>query len=248
VVVHFAGILFAPRPERFLPVTNTLWFDHMLDACIEARVGRVVLISFPHVEGPTSPECPAVGRLDREPVSVHARTRLEEERRLFERTRKSSTTPVTLRLGMVYGRGILMVDAAHWLAAHRLLGVWREPTWVHLVSEADALQAMTAAALNDGIEGIYHIGDEQPVLLQDFLDRACDAWRVPRPWRMPTWMIYLAATLCEAWASVFRTRSPLTRDFVTIGRVSYCGDTTRMKRELVPELAYPTLGEGIATL
>src|SRR5947208_4743344 len=26
VVVHFAGVLFAPRPERFLPETNTRWF------------------------------------------------------------------------------------------------------------------------------------------------------------------------------------------------------------------------------
>ena len=42
--------------------------------------------------------------------------------------------------------------------------------------------------------------------------------------------------------------SPLTRDFVTIGRVSYCGDTSRMRRELVAELRYPTLGEGMGTL
>jgi uncharacterized protein YbjT (DUF2867 family) len=27
VIVHFAGVLFAPRPERFLPVTNTQWFS-----------------------------------------------------------------------------------------------------------------------------------------------------------------------------------------------------------------------------
>ncbi|MBN1606954.1 MAG: NAD(P)-dependent oxidoreductase, partial [Polyangiaceae bacterium] len=159
VVIHFAGVLFAPRPERFLPVTNTLWFDNLLESCLDARVARVVLISFAHVEGPTSPEQPAAGRLDREPVSVHARTRLEEERRLLARTQGSSTTPVVVRLGMVYGRGILMVDAAHWLAERRLLGVWREPTWVHLVSEADALEVMTAAALKDGIEGIFHVGD-----------------------------------------------------------------------------------------
>jgi uncharacterized protein YbjT (DUF2867 family) len=30
VVVHFAGVLFAPRPERFLPETNTRWL--MIDA------------------------------------------------------------------------------------------------------------------------------------------------------------------------------------------------------------------------
>ena len=79
-VVHFAGVLFAPRPERFLPVTNTQWFASLLDACLAGHVGRVVLISFPHVEGPTTPEAPATGRLDGTPVSVHAKTRLEEGR------------------------------------------------------------------------------------------------------------------------------------------------------------------------
>ncbi|HET6372622.1 MAG TPA: NAD(P)H-binding protein, partial [Candidatus Polarisedimenticolia bacterium] len=80
VVVHFAGVLFAPRPERFLPITNTRWFSNLLEAALAARVQRVILISFPHVEGPTSVERPATGRLDRRPISVHAQTRLEEER------------------------------------------------------------------------------------------------------------------------------------------------------------------------
>jgi nucleoside-diphosphate-sugar epimerase len=248
VVIHFAGVLFAPRPAQFLPITNTLWFNNLLDACLDAQAARVVLISFPHVEGPTTPESPATGRLDGAPVSVHARTRLEEERRLMARTKGTSTVPVVLRLGMVYGAGILMNDAARWLARHRLLGVWRDPTWVHLVSASDALEAISTAALKEGVEGIFHVGDERPMYLQDFLDQACDAWKVPRPWRMPTWMIYLAATLCEAWASLLRTKSPLTRDFITLGRVSYCGDTTRMKSELVPVLKYPTLREGIGTL
>src|SRR5436309_8132905 len=83
VIVHFAGRLFAPRPERFLPETNTRWFSNLLTAGLEAKVGRIILISFPHVEGPTSVTQPATGRLDGKPISVHARTRLEEERLLF---------------------------------------------------------------------------------------------------------------------------------------------------------------------
>src|SRR5262245_50810835 len=105
-VVHFAGVLFAPRPERFLPVTNTGWFSNLLGASLEAGVRRIVLISFPHVEGITSVARPATGRLDRQPISVHARTRLEEEKLLMSRTQGTATTPVVLRLGMVYGRGI----------------------------------------------------------------------------------------------------------------------------------------------
>ena len=248
IVVHFAGVLFAPRPERFLPVTNTRWFSNLLDAALNAHVGRVILNSFPHVEGPTTVDQPATGRLDREPISVHAKTRLQEERLLFERTQATETTPVVLRLGMVYGRGILMVDAARWLAQRRFLGIWREPTWFQLISTADYLRATEAAILKPGVRGIYHVGDEKPVTLQQFLDEACRVWGCPRPIRMPLWMIYTAACLCELFAAIANSPSPLPRDFVRIGRVSHWGDTTRAREELIPKLEYPTLEAGLSTL
>lgn len=248
VVIHFAGVLFAPRPERFLPQTNTIWFSNLLQACLEARVGRVILISFPHVEGPTTVDRPATGRLDGQPISVHARTRLDEEHLLFERTQKTDTVPVILRVGMVYGRGILMVDAARWLAQRRLLGVWREPTWIHLVSTVDFLRAAEAAILQPQVRGIYHIGDEKPVTLQSFLDQACRFWGCRHPTRMPVWLIYTAAWLCELFGMIANKPAPLTRDFIRIGRVSYWGDTRRTREELTPDLEFPTLETGISTL
>ena len=248
VIVHFAGVLFAPRPERFLPVTNTQWFSNLVEAALKAKVGRVILISFPHVEGTTSVDQPATGRLDRQPISAHARTRLDEERLLFERAKETVTTPVVLRLGMVYGRGILMIDAARWLAKRRLLGVWRKPTLFQLISIADYLRATEAAILKPGIRGIYHVGDEEPVTLQQFLDEACRVWNCPRPFRTPLWTIYVAAGLCELFGAVTRRSSLLTRDFITIGRVSHWGDTRRARQELIAELTYPTLKDGLSTL
>ena len=248
VIVHFAGRLFAPNPERFLPETNTRWFANLLAAALEAQVGRVVLISFPHVEGPTSVEQPATGRLDRCPISVHARTRLEEERLLIERTRDTATIPVVLRLGLVYGRGILMIEAARWLAQRRLLCVWREPTLFQLLSTADYLSATEGAIFKPGVRGIYHVGDEQPVTLQSFLDDACRVWGYHPPARIPLWAIYGAAWLCECVATIAKTPSPLTRDFVRLGRVSHWGDTRRAREELIPNLAYPTLETGLSTL
>jgi nucleoside-diphosphate-sugar epimerase len=247
-VVHFAGVLFAPRPERFLPVTNTRWFSNVLAAALEARVTRVILTSFPQVEGPTSVEHPATGRLDRAPVSVHARTRLEEERLLLERTRDTGVTPIVLRFGMVYGRGILMVDAAHWLADRRLLCVWKEPTLLQLISSVDFARACEAAIVVPRARGIYHIGDDRPVTIQQLLDTACRAWGCARPYRVPFWTVYLSAVACEAFATVAGTRSPLTRDFVRLGRVPHWGDTRRAREELIPELRYPTLDEGVAIL
>lgn len=248
VVVHFAGVLFAPRPERFLPETNTGWFSHLLDASLAANVGRVILISFPHVEGPTSVEQPATGRLDRQPISVHAKTRLAEERLLLDRTVGTATTPVVLRLGMIYGRGILMIEAARWLARRRLLAVWREPTLMQLLSIADYLRAVEAAILRPGVAGIYHVGDERPVSLQEFLDKACQVWGYPPPKQMPMSLIYAAASVCELFALVAGTRSPLTRDFVRLGCVSHWGDTRRARAELIPDLRFPTLETGLSTL
>ena len=247
-VVHLAGVLFSPFPERFLPETNTLWFNNLLSAALDARVRRIVLISFPHVEGPTSADRPATGRLDGSPVSVHAQTRLQEEEALLTRSRGTATTPVVLRLGMVYGRGILMIEAARWLARRRLLAVWRDPTWIHLVSTADCLRAIESAISKQGVEGIYHVGDEKPVTLQSFLDRACSVWGYPGPTRLPLWLISTAAYLCELFAAVARTPAPLTRDFIRIGRVSYWGDTRRTRADLLATLEYPTLEEGLSTL
>lgn len=247
-VVHFAGVLFKHNPEKFLATTNMRYFKNLLDRAVRKRVKRVILISFPHVEGETTPEHPATGRLDGSPVSVHARTRLEEEKLLFGYGNKHGFEPVSLRVGMVYGKGILMIDAARWFSRHALLGVWKKVTGIHLISTYDFLEATRAAVLKEGINGIYHIGDEGVQTLQEFLDEATEHWHTWRPWRMPLWMINTAARGFELSSRLFGVKSPLTLDFVRIGRVSYYGDTSRMRKELLPRLKYRNFREGLETL
>ncbi len=244
VVVHFAGVLFKASPEKFLPVTNTHYFHNLLDVCVEKQVKRVILISFPHVEGESSPDRPATGVLTGTPGSMHARTRLEEERLLFRYAGLHPFEAVSLRVGMVYGQGILMIDAGQWFARHALLGVWRKPTYIHLISRTDFADATVAAILKPGIQGIYHIGDEGRQTLQEFLDDITTWKGHHKPWRMPVWMILTAARGCELFSALFDTRSPLTVDFIRIGMVSYYGDTTRMRQELLPHLTFRTYKEG----
>jgi nucleoside-diphosphate-sugar epimerase len=247
-VVHLAGVLFAPRPETFLPRTNAGYVRNLVAAARKAGVRKFILISFPHVEGETTPARPATERLDGNPGSVHARTRLAAEKNLFEECRGTELTPVVLRAAMVYGRGVLMIEAARWLLRRRLLAVWRRPTWTHLLALPDFLRGVAAAIETEGARGIYNLADEEPLILQDFLDRIAAHWKYPRPRRVPGWSVFAAAACCELFASVFRTASPLTRDFVRIGMSSSVADTSRMKKELLLRLEYPTLREGLSLL
>ena len=243
VVIHYASVLFKAHPERFMPTTNTKYFERVVTAAKKAGVKRVILSSFPHVEGPSSPAAPSTDRLNGQLESIHAQTRLAEERFLY------SVYPdgIVLRIGMVYGKGILMPDAARWFAQQRLLGVWKSPTWIHLISAEDYLACVRSAAFSTGIRGTYNLGDEGIQTLQDYLDFACTQWNCPPPWRMPEWMIYSAAHVSETVSALFGVQSPLTRDFLDIGRVSYYGDTKRMRAELLPTLKYRTMLEGAET-
>lgn len=245
VVVHFAGVLFKANPEKFLPRTNTRYFNNLLDVAIAQKVKRIILISFPHVEGESSPQNPARGSLTGNPQSAHARTRLEEEKLLFEYGAKYDFQAVSLRVGMVYGKGILMIDAGQWFARHWLLGIWKKPTWIHLISKTDFVNATIAAVVKENVQGIYHIGDEGAQTLQQFLGDITTYKGNHRPWQMPLWMIMTAARTFELFSAIFGTRSPLTVDFVRIGMASYYGDTRRMREELLPRLTYNTYKDGM---
>lgn len=247
-IVHFAGVLFAPRPERFLPTTNGVYVRNLVAVALAAGVRRFILISFPHVEGETSPDHPASGRLDGIPTSVHARTRLAAEQYLVEACTGQAMTPVVLRAGMIYGRGVLMIEAARRLLRRHALAVWRPPTWIHLLALPDFLHCVAAAIEGEQVAGIYNLGDDRPLTLQEFLDTVATHWGFERPWRLPRWMFYVAGGCCEAFALAFGTASPLTRDFIRIGMASYVSDTSRMKQELVPALAFPTLEQGLTLL
>ena len=182
-VVHFAGLLFAPKPETFLPRTNVDYVRNIVAASLAAHVRKFILISFPHVEGESTPEKPARGLLDGNPTSVHATTRLAAEQHLFEACKGKEMVPVSLRAGMIYGRGVLMIEAARWLLRHRLLAVWKEPTWNHLLALPDFLTCVKRAIEQENISGIYNIADDQPLTLQEFLDSAAVHWGFRKPWR-----------------------------------------------------------------
>jgi len=247
-VVHLAGVLFAPLPEMFLTKTNVDYVRNLVEVAKKAGVRKFILVSFPHVEGETTPDHPAIGRIDGRSNVIHFRTRLEAERQLLEGCKDSSTTPVIFRSGIVYGREIKMVQAARWLLRHRFMAVWRTPTWAHLIALPDFLLALQVAIEGENIRGIYQVCDDAPLTLQDFLDTLADHYNCPRPFRLPAWMFHLAGFSVEMAALVLPTVAPLNRDIVNAGMTSCVADNSRMKRELLPVLKYPTLQDGISLL
>ena len=155
---------------------------------------------------------------------------------------------IVLRSGMIYGREVLMIAFAKQLAQKRLLGVWRQPTPIHLLSIDDFNACCQAAIEKPNVNGMYPLGDDGPTTLQEFLETVCQHWRVPSPWCVPVWSVYFVAWACETIASIRKTRSPFTVDFIRIGRVPYFCDTRRMKADLLPQLRYPSLQIGLELL
>jgi nucleoside-diphosphate-sugar epimerase len=246
-IVHFAGVLFAPHPARFLPETNVGYVRNLVRTARDAGVEKFVLISFPHVEGETTPERPALGTLDANPTVIHFRTRLEAERHLIAAA-GPSMTPLVFRAGIVYGKGIKLIEGARWMLRHRLMAIWKEPTWAHLVALPDFLTALQVAIEKNDAAGIYQICDDGPLLLQEFLDKLADHWNYSHPRRLPDWIFHTAGKFCETAAATLRTPAPLNGDIVKAGMTSCVADTSRMKREILPALSYPTIDEGMSLL
>jgi nucleoside-diphosphate-sugar epimerase len=247
-IVHLAGVLFAPLPERFLARTNVGYVKDLVKAAKAAGVRKFVLVSFPHAEGETTPDHPAVGRLDATPEVIHFRTRLEAERVLIEATKDGPMVAVVFRAGIVYGKGVRLIEAARWMLRHHLLAVWRKPTWAHLIALPDFLTALQAAIELESARGIYQVCDDVPITIRDFLDRLAHHYRCHRPWRLPAWMFRLAGVSCETASLLFRVPAVLNRDIVKAGMTSCVADTSRMKRELLPVLGYPTIDQGLKLL
>ena len=66
-----------------------------------------------------------------------------------------------------------MPDVARWFGKRWLLGVWKEPTTIHLISQDDFCEAVKMACINEQATGTYNIGDDGVQTLQEYLDFAC---------------------------------------------------------------------------
>jgi nucleoside-diphosphate-sugar epimerase len=104
---------------------------------------------------------------------------------------------IALRYGGFYGPGTGVEDAPDAVMAGLIRkrrfpivggggGVW---SWVHVTDAA----AATVAAIERGRRGIYHVADDEPAAVRDFLPQLARALGAKPPRRVPAWLVRMLA-------------------------------------------------------
>lgn len=225
------------RFERSFATTNELrtrGLDHLLAAAREAGARRFVAQSyagwpFAREGGPVKTED---APLDPDPPKQQRAT-LEAIRYLEETvTGASDLDGLALRYGGLYGPGTSLGEGGEHLDAVRQgkfpivgggAGVW---SWIH----ADDAASATAIAVERGEPGIYHVVDDDPAPVSEWLPALAAAVGAKPPRRVPAW---LARPLIGEHGVVMMTQSR-------------GASNAKAKRELGWRLVYPSWREGFA--
>ena len=246
-VISMAGVLFKGGPEKFLPITNITYVANLAREAASAHVKKFVLLSFPHVEGETFPDLRASGLIPaKDPEPIHAKTRLDAERYLIATCDESSEMKcLILRTGVVYGKGVKLIEAARRMMRLNCLAIWTRPTWVHLLHMDDFLELARMGIEDARFEGILNIADDRPLLLQDFLDSLASHWGYRSPRRLPESFFFAAAHMFDLFSRITGSRVPLNPDILRMGMTSSVADTSRLKEQIGYKLKHPTLEKGL---
>lgn len=204
VIVHeltaIPAALNMRRVERDFAPTNRLrteGTDHLLSAGRAVGVRRFVAQSFASYfarsggavkseDDPFDPDPPAA-----------IRTTLDAIRHVEQAvTGADWVEGVVLRYGALYGPGtsfavdppgelVEMIRKRMFPIAGSGAGVW---SFIHVEDAA----AATADAVERGAPGIYHVVDDDPAPLREWLPVAAEALAAKRPRRLPRWLVRLA--------------------------------------------------------
>jgi 2-alkyl-3-oxoalkanoate reductase len=205
VIVHQATALAGPvnmrNVKRMAAATNRLrseGTDHLLAAGRAVGVGRFVAQSnFAVLERAGGPVADESGRIEPNPPA-DAKEAADAMRHLEEAvTGITWADGIVLRYGGFYGPGTGIEAAPDAVIAGLIRkrrfpivgggdGVW---SMVHIVDAASA----TVAAIERGKPGIYHVADDEPAPVRDFLPVLARALGAKPPRRVPAWVVRLLA-------------------------------------------------------
>jgi len=181
--------------DRWFAATNALRTTgtrNLLAAAQAAGVRRLIAQSYAGWNIDRSGRDPATERepLDAHPVPAQRET-LAAIRFLERAVTEAPLAGIVLRYGVFYGAGAS--DAFVHLVRRRMIpiigsgaGVW---SWIHV----DDAAAATIAALERGEPGIYHVADDAPAPVAEWLPYLAQVAGAKPPRRIPTWLGRLVA-------------------------------------------------------
>jgi nucleoside-diphosphate-sugar epimerase len=224
-VVHLAAEIATQKDPARIREVNVEGTRRLVDACLASTRPRLVFAS-------TVVTGDAQGRLLEEdgplPVeTAYGRSKQDGERLL----RESGLDTVVIRPGHVYGPGGWFAHeiVRRLRAPGRLVVVGRGDNLWDVVHVDDVATAIAAAAEGARAGSLYHVADDEPLSLYDFVATAARALGVGRPRRVP---VRLARLLNGTDPTIATVRSARTSN-------------RRIKAELGWAPRYPSASVGI---
>lgn len=184
-----------------------------------SRVGRLVYVSSTSVYGQTAGEW-VNEESACEPATDAGRTCLEAENvvwRYFGGDRPSANV---LRLSGIYGPGRLLARIESLRAGEPIAG--NPDAWLNLIQVEDAARAVVACADRGTPAATYLVSDDRPATRREYYTRLAGLSAAPPP-------VFSGVDTPEARTSGLNKRC----------------DNSRLKRDLLPELLFPTFEQGL---
>jgi nucleoside-diphosphate-sugar epimerase len=209
-VVHLAGVLRAGRESDF-DTGNRVGTANVVAAMREfAKAARLVQVSSLAAAGP-SPAPDGIGpEVEPAPISWYGRSKLAAEGEA--RTWNDGGGWVILRPPAIYGPRDSDVFEFFRMANRGLVALPGGERWLTVAWVGDVVRSiLAAAAANAG--SLYHLGEPDPLLLDDLVTKLCDAGGVRvRVVRLPPALVSGAGAIGSALQGLGWRRLALTSD------------------------------------
>jgi nucleoside-diphosphate-sugar epimerase len=224
-VVHLAAEIGSQRDASKIEAVNIEGMQRLIDACKAAGSPKLVFVSTVVTGDPK-------GELLEEdkplPVETpYGRSKQEGERML----RESGLPHAVIRPGHVYGPGGWYAEeiVARLRQPGRFAVVGKGDNWWDMVRVEDVASAIADAAERAADGAVYHVADDEPITMYDFIALTADALGLGKPRRVPVAVARLAAGAGPVAATVRSART----------------SNARIKRELGWSPRFPSAREGV---
>jgi nucleoside-diphosphate-sugar epimerase len=224
-VVHLAAEIASQRDEARIREVNVHGTARLVEACGTVDSPKFVFAS-------TVVTGEADGALLTEDTELPVQTPYGRSKQEGERLLRESGLPsVVIRPGHVYGPGGWyeheFVRRLSQPGRFAVVGSGRN--WWDVAHVDDVARAFVAAVEDAPPGGLYHVADDEPITLYDFVALTADALGVGRPRRIPAGLARLAAGRHVVTAAVRSART----------------SNARIKRELGWSPRFPSARQGV---